>query len=52
MPDHVMNYIESDAPVGVTLDQWRRTRLAPTARRRLGWLRTYVPVRRPQPIAI
>ena len=47
-----MNYIESDAPAGVTLDQWRRTRLAPTPRRRLGWLRTYVPVRRPQPIAL
>jgi hypothetical protein len=52
MPDHVMNYVECDAPAGVTLAQWRRTRLAPTPRRRLGWLRTYVPVRRPQPAGI
>jgi hypothetical protein len=50
MPDHVMNYVECDAPAGETLAQWRRTRLAPTPRRRLGWLRTYVPVRRPQPV--
>ena len=52
MPDHVMNYIECDAPAGVTLVQWRRARLAPAPRRRLGWLRTYVPVRRPQPLAV
>jgi hypothetical protein len=54
MPDHVMNYVECDAPAGETLVQWRRTRtrLAHTPRRRLGWLRTYVPVRRPQPAAL
>jgi hypothetical protein len=52
MPDHVMNYVESDAPAGVTLVQWRRTQLAATPRRRLGWLRTFVPVRRPQPVSI
>ena len=51
MPDHVMNYVETDVPAGVTLMQWR-TRLAPTTRRRLGSLRTYVPVRRPQPLAL
>ena len=50
MPDHVMNYVESDAPAEMTLDQWRRTRLAPQPRRRLGWLRTYVPVRRVRPV--
>ena len=52
MPDHVMNYVETDAPAGVTLVQWRRARLAHTPRRRLGWLRTYVPVRRPQPVSL
>jgi hypothetical protein len=52
MPDHVMNYVDTDAPAGVTLVQWRRGRLAATPRRRLGWLRTFVPVRRPQPIAL
>jgi hypothetical protein len=52
MPDHVMNYIETDAPAGVTLVQWRRAQLATTPRRRLGWLRTYVPVRRPQPTSL
>jgi hypothetical protein len=52
MPDRVSNYVESDVPAGVTLAQWRRTRLAPTPRRRLGWLRTFVPVRRPQRAAV
>jgi hypothetical protein len=48
MPEHVMNYVECDAPAGLTLEQWRRDRrLANTPRRRLGWLRTYVPARRP-----
>ncbi|MET0819113.1 MAG: hypothetical protein ABWZ67_16225 [Solirubrobacteraceae bacterium] len=51
MPDHVMNYVECDAPAEMTLEQWRRrTRLGHTPRRRLGWLRTYVPVRRPRPV--
>jgi hypothetical protein len=35
MPDHVMNYIESDAPAEVTLTEWRRSRVAASARRRL-----------------
>jgi len=48
MPDHVMNYVESDAPAGLTLVEWRRTRLAPKRRRPRGWLRTFVPARRPQ----
>jgi hypothetical protein len=41
MPDHFMNYVESDAPRGLTLVEWRRTRLATTARKRtlLGLLR-------------
>jgi hypothetical protein len=34
MPDHVMNYIESEAPAGLTLVEWRRTRMAATPRRR------------------
>ena len=41
MPDHFMNYVESDAPRGLTLVEWRRTRLATSARKRslLGLLR-------------
>jgi hypothetical protein len=46
MPDHHMNYIEADVPAGITLADWRRTRLAPTRRRRLR-LRTFIPARRP-----
>jgi hypothetical protein len=46
MPDHSMNYIETDAPEGVTLIDGRRTRLAPPRRRRR-WLRTFVPANRP-----
>jgi hypothetical protein len=34
MPDHVMNYIESDVPADLTLAQWRRSRVAARARRR------------------
>ena len=26
MPDHVMNYIETDLPAGLTLPEWRRAR--------------------------
>jgi len=46
MSHHHMNYIETDAPEGVTLADWRRTRLAPPRRRRR-WLRTFVPAGRP-----
>ena len=46
MPDHVMNYVECDAPADLTLVEWRRTRVLPEPRRRRGWLRTYVPIRR------
>ena len=37
MPDHVMNYIESDVQADLTLVQWRRSRVAlrPRRRRRL-----------------
>lgn len=36
MPDaHTMNYIESDAPVGLTLVEWRRSHTSPKRRRRL-----------------
>ena len=41
MPDHVMNYVESDAPAGLTLVEWRRTQVALKPRRRHGWLRTF-----------
>ena len=34
MPDHVMNYIESEAPAGLTLVEWRRARAAASPRRR------------------
>jgi hypothetical protein len=52
MPQRVMNYVETDIPAELTLPQWRRSRLAATPRRRLGWLRTYVPMRRPRPLAV
>jgi hypothetical protein len=51
MPDHVMNYIESDVPTGLTLAEWRRTRLTPKPRRRLR-LRTFIPARRREAFAI
>jgi hypothetical protein len=34
MPEHVMNYIETEAPVGLTLVDWHRVRLAAKPRRR------------------
>jgi hypothetical protein len=34
MPDHVMNYIESEAPAGLTPVEWRRVRAAASPRRR------------------
>jgi hypothetical protein len=46
MPDHVMNYVESDAPAELTLAEWRRVRTAPATRRRRS-LRSLLPVRRP-----
>jgi len=36
MPDHVMNYIECEAPAGLTLVDWRRSRIVATSRRRRG----------------
>ncbi len=36
MPDHVMNYIESEAPSGLTLVEWRRSRIAASTRRSRG----------------
>jgi hypothetical protein len=50
MPDHVMNYIESDVPANLTLVEWRRTRLEAPRRRRLR-LRTYIPARRREAFA-
>ena len=46
-PDHVMNYIESDAPAELTLVEWRRVRAAASPRRRRS-LRSLLPVR-PRP---
>jgi hypothetical protein len=34
MPEHVMNYVEFDAPVELTLAQWRRSRVETGSRRR------------------
>jgi hypothetical protein len=39
MPDHVMNYIEVDAPVGLTLVEWQRSRTDRPRRRRLRFWR-------------
>jgi hypothetical protein len=51
MPDHVLNYIECDAPAGVTLVEWRRSRHSTARRRRLN-LRVLVPSRRPPAFAV
>ena len=45
MPDHVMNYVESDAPAELTLIEWRRVRAAASPRRRRS-LRSLLPVGR------
>jgi hypothetical protein len=45
MPDHVMNYVESDAPAELTLVEWRRVRAGASTRRRRS-LRSRLPVRR------
>ncbi len=34
MPDHFMNYVESEAPAELTLVEWRRARAAASPRRR------------------
>ena len=34
MPDHTMNYIECEAPAGLTLVEWRRNRMDARPRRR------------------
>ena len=34
MPEHVMNYVESEAPAELTLVEWRRVRAAAAPRRR------------------
>ncbi len=34
MPDHTMNYIETVAPAGLTLVEWRQTRMDARPRRR------------------
>ena len=46
MSAHVMNYIETDAPAGLTLGEWRRTRTVRRPRRKLG-LRIFIPARTP-----
>ena len=50
MPDHVMNYVESDAPAKLTLIEWRRVRTAASPRRRRS-LRSLLPVGRPPAFA-
>jgi hypothetical protein len=35
MPDHAMNYVEVDAPIGLTLVEWRASRAVEPRRRRL-----------------
>ena len=34
MPDHVMNYVETDAPGDLTLIEWRQSRATTPRRRR------------------
>jgi hypothetical protein len=45
MPDHAMNYVESDAPAGLTLIEWRRVRADASPRRRRSF-HGLLPVRR------
>jgi hypothetical protein len=41
MPDHVMNYVECDMPVDLTLVEWRRSRqVEPKRFRLLPWRRS------------
>ena len=49
MPDnHSINYVETDAPAGLTLIEWRQSRRsAPRRQRRRLRLRTFVPAQRP-----
>lgn len=47
MPDHVMNYLETEAPAELTLVQWRRSHVASSSRRQLA-LRILLPSRRPR----
>jgi hypothetical protein len=47
MPDRVMNFIEADIPVDVSLAQWRRSRGVRRPRRRFG-LTTFMPARAPR----
>jgi hypothetical protein len=51
MPAPVMNVIEADIPADLTIAEWRRARAAGRSRRRLT-LRTFVPARRPRPLAL
>jgi len=46
MSEHVMNYIQTDAPAGLTLADWRQTQTKRAPRKRLG-LRIFIPARRP-----
>jgi hypothetical protein len=52
MPDHVMNYIESDVPANLTLAEWRRSRIETPRRRRRLRLRTFIPARQREAFAI
>jgi len=45
MPDHVMNYVDSDLPAELPLLEWRRVRAAASPRRRRS-VRSLLPVRR------
>jgi hypothetical protein len=51
MPDHVMNYLQSDVPGDLTLKEWRRSRIEAPRKRRLK-LRTFIPARRREAFAI
>jgi hypothetical protein len=50
MPDHVMNYVESEAPAELTLIEWRRAAAAASPRRRRS-LRSLLAVRRRHALA-
>jgi hypothetical protein len=48
MSERVMNFIEADLPVDLTLGEWRRSRGVRRTRGRLR-LTTFVPARGPRP---
>jgi hypothetical protein len=52
MPDHVMNYVETAAPAGVTLVEWRQSHSTANRRRRQRLRTAVLGLRRPPAFAV